>query len=78
VTTNIWIKIASKSFFEPERLDTYDARDKKYTIPAVTTTIRRFGPSGSLKKKNIAPEDMRAVIPKINSAVFFDLKFIFL
>jgi hypothetical protein len=37
----------------------YITRDKKYTITAVTVTMRRFGPSGSSKKKNIVREQMR-------------------
>jgi hypothetical protein len=40
---------------------------------AVTVTTSRFGPSGSLKKKNIALELRRAVIPSSISEVLFDL-----
>lgn len=37
--------------------------------------MRRFGPSGSLMKKNIALEIIRAVIPKMSDEIFFDLKY---
>ena len=57
---------------EGKSFDTYTHKDKKYMIPAATVTMRRFGPSGSLKKKNIAREKMRDVITKIISEVFLD------
>lgn len=44
--------------------------------PAKTVTIKRFGPSGSSIHKNIVREHTRDVIPKINSEIFFDLKYI--
>jgi hypothetical protein len=34
--------------------------------------MSRFGPSGSLKKKNSALENTMAVIPKISIETFFD------
>lgn len=43
---------------------------------ASTVTIRRFGPSGSLKNVNMILEHTMAVIPKIRSEIFFDLKYI--
>ena len=55
----------------------YATKDKKYTIAAVTKTIKRFGPSGSLKNANITLEHTRAVIPRMISDVFFDVKYIF-
>jgi ribosomal protein S3AE len=51
-------------------------KDKKYTIVAITVTIRRFGPSGSSKKKNIVREQMREVIARINNEIFFDVRYI--
>jgi len=51
-------------------------KDRKYIIAAITITTRRFGPSGSSKKKNIALEHAIDVIPKISNEVFFDLKYI--
>ena len=55
----------------------YANRDKKYTTTAIPITMSRFGPSGSLKKKNISLEHTMAVIPKIINEVFFDVKYIF-
>lgn len=71
-----WTKIANKSFFEPvvEMRDKYTGKDNEYTIAAVTKTISKFGPSGSLKNMNIALEQRIDVIPKMSSAVFFDFK----
>ena len=40
-------------------------------------TIKRLGPSVSLKKKNNVLEQRMAVAPKITNEIFFDLKFIF-
>jgi hypothetical protein len=40
-------------------------------------TIKRLGPSVSLKKNNNIMEQRIAVAPKITNEVFFDLKFIF-
>jgi hypothetical protein len=50
------------------------AKDKKYMTIAIATTIRRFGPSGSLKKKNSVLENKRDVIPRISNEIFFNLK----
>jgi len=41
-------------------------------------TIKRLGPSVSLKKKNNSLEQRIAVAPKITNEIFFDLKFIFM
>jgi hypothetical protein len=60
-----------------EGLNTYAAKDKKYTAIAKAVTIKRFGPSGSLKKKNSILEQMMAVAPNSISEIFFDLKYIF-
>ena len=53
---------------------TYTARDKTYMITAIPITISKFGPSGSLKKKNISLEHAIDVIPKISNEIFFELK----
>jgi hypothetical protein len=78
------MKITNKSLLRPvndergelEELNKYTAKDRKYTIAAITVTTSKFGPSGSLKKKNIAREKIIAVIPNIINEVFFDLKYI--
>jgi len=57
--------------------NTYTAKDRKYMIAANTITTSKFGPSGSLMKKNTVREQTRDVIPKINNGIFCDLKFIF-
>ena len=59
-----------------EGLNTYAAKDKKYTAIARAATIKRFGPSGSLKKKNSILEQMMAVAPNISNEIFFDWKYI--
>ena len=46
-------------------------------ITAIPITTSKFGPSGSLKNKNITLEHAIDVIPKISNEVFFDLKYIF-
>jgi hypothetical protein len=58
-------------------LNIYAAQDKKYTASARTTTIKRFGPSGSLKKKNSILEQIMAVIANIVNETSFDLKYRF-
>jgi hypothetical protein len=60
-----------------EGLNTYAATDKKYTANAKAATIKRFGPSGSLKKKNSILEQMMAVTPNMINEIFFDWKYIF-
>lgn len=75
------MKIPNKSLLVPindiEELNKYIAKDKKYMITAIPITTSRFGPSGSLKNKNITLEHIIDVMPKISSEVFFDLKYIF-
>jgi hypothetical protein len=44
---------------------------------AITVTISKFGPSGSLKSANITLEHTIDVIAKISSETFFDMKYIF-
>ena len=55
--------------------DVYAARDRRYTTAAATVTMSKFGPSGSLKKKNMTLENTRDVVPNIINEVFFDLKY---
>ncbi|MBS1520031.1 MAG: hypothetical protein JST50_03455 [Bacteroidetes bacterium] len=56
---------------------TYAAKDKKYTTSAMTATIKRFGPSESLKNKNSALEQMMAAIASTVNENAFDLKYKF-
>lgn len=75
----IWIKIISKSLLSPVVEDFsmfIITKDEKYIIPAATVTIKRFGPSGSSKKKNIVLEHMIDVRTNIIMEAFFDLKYI--
>lgn len=53
----------------------YAAEDKRYTASARAATIKRFGPSGSLKKKNSILEQMMAVAANMINEIFFDLKY---
>lgn len=59
------------SFFE--KINAYTPKDKIYRIAAITTTTRRFGPSGSLINRNITREHTRDVIPNTANEVFFKL-----
>jgi hypothetical protein len=60
-----------------DELNIYVAEDKKYTASAKPATIKRFGPSGSLKKKNNILEQMMAVAANTINEIFFDLKYRF-
>ncbi len=74
------MQIATESLLTPfilKGLNIYTAKDKKYTASARPTTTKRFGPSGSLKKKNSILEQMMAVAANIITEIFFDLKYIF-
>ena len=87
--TSAWITIANRSRFIPVRDDEVtcsaeffvedrDAnanRDTKNKIAANTTTMSRFGPSGSLINANVALEHNNAVIPRISNETVFDLKY---
>jgi len=57
-----------------EELNAYAVRDTRYTIAAATITTSKFGPSESLKRKNSTLENTMAVIPKMRSERFFDVK----
>ena len=50
------------------------AAARAYITAAVPATMRRFGPSGSLKNMNSILEHKRAVMPKMNRGVFFGVK----
>ena len=70
------MKITTKSFLGPlhgkvEGYNKYTAKDKKYMITAIPVTTSKFGPSGSLKNKNIARENKIAVTPRITNEIFF-------
>lgn len=58
-----------------EKLNKYIVKDKKYTIIAITITISKFAPSGSLKDQNSIFEHTIAVIAKIINEVFFEFKY---
>jgi len=77
VTIIICITIANTSFLTRDKLSKYAVKDRKYITAAITVTISRFGPSGSLKNANMVLEHRMAETPKIISGVLFDLKFIF-
>lgn len=73
------MKIINKSVLRDvndKGLNRCTANDKKYMIAAITVTTRRFGPSGSSKKKNIVLEQIIDVMNKIKSGILFDLKYI--
>lgn len=77
---SIWTKTPNKSLLKPIKdkegeFHKYTAKDRKYTIAAITVTMSKFGPSGSLKSANIILEHAMAVIAKINREAFFDLKY---
>ncbi len=58
-------------------LNIYAAEDKINTVSARAATINRFGPSGSLKKKNNILEQTIAVAANIINEICFDLKYRF-
>ncbi len=70
--------IASKSLLRPviDDLNKYAVKDTKYRISAITTTMSKFGPSGSLNNENSILEHARAVTARMSSEIFFDLKYI--
>lgn|GEM_PF-3012289 len=71
------MRIANKSFLEREKLKKYAAKERRNTMAAAPTTTKRFGPSGSLKNRNITLEKTSDVIARIRSEIFSDLKCIF-
>ncbi len=69
------MEIASKNRLRSlaEEVNAYAANERRYTNAAVTMTMSKFGPSGSLKKKNSALEHTRDVIPRSSNEVLFEL-----
>ncbi len=59
-----------------EERNRYAVKDAKNITAAITVTTSKFGPSGSLKSVKSIFEQTRAVTPKINNEIFFDLKYI--
>lgn len=57
-----------------EELNEYAAKDTRYRNAAITTTMSKFGPSGSSKNTNSALEHTRAVAPKSSNEIFLDLE----
>lgn len=73
------MKIATKSFLRlvvNKGARACTATDTPYKISAITTTMSRFGPSGSLKSEKNIFEHTRAVTPRISNEVFFDMEYI--
>lgn len=63
-------KLFTSKFANFDAIFTLKKSDKKYIITANPTTIKRFGPSGSLKKKNIILEQAREVRARIRRGSF--------
>src|SRR5262245_47342096 len=55
-------------------MNLHTMKDTLYRISASTVTMRRFGPSGSWKRKNNVLEHTSAVIPRSSNDVFFAVK----
>jgi hypothetical protein len=53
-------------------LNTYASKDTQNMIAAAPITTSKFGPSGSLKSKNITLDNVKAVMPKMSNEIFFD------
>lgn len=68
------VQIAKNSFLLAvvAGMNLHAMNDAQYRISASTVTMRRFGPSGSLKKKNNALEHTSAVTTKRSSDARFD------
>jgi hypothetical protein len=69
------MKIPIPSFWRSvaEEWNAYIVTERRYTIAAVPITTSKFGPSGSLKKENIALAHTMDVMPNISNEIFFDL-----
>ncbi len=76
VTKTIWAIIVSPSSLKLGILNLFTTNEKKYTNEETTTTIKRFGPSGSSNTQNITLVETIAVTAKTNADVFLDLRFI--
>ncbi len=55
-------------------MSVYAAKETKNTPSTITVTIKRLGPSGSLKKKNNSLVQMMAVTANMINDSLFDLK----
>ena len=55
-------------------MNDHTSNDEKYRITASPVTTSKFGPSGSLNRKNNVLEHMSAVIPSVSNDAFFDVK----
>lgn len=64
------MKIANGSLLVAEIFILYAMSDTKQMTAASTATMRRLGPSGSLKKINITLAKIMEVIPKIRRGIF--------
>lgn len=66
------MRTANQNFLDSsaEVLRAYAAKDSTYTMTAATITTSKFGPSGSLKKKNSVLENTMAVMPNMNIECF--------
>src|SRR5688572_24868140 len=71
------MRITNKSFLRlvVGALKKYTAKDKRNIMTAIPVTISKFGPSGSLKSKNINLENRIDVAPNISKGILFDLKY---
>lgn len=57
-----------------EKLGAYAVKDAAHTTAATTRTMSKFGPSGSLKKKNKALAPAIAIIARIRNWISFEAK----
>ena len=71
------MRITNKSFLRlvVGALKKYTAKDKRNIMTASPVTISKFGPSGSLKSKNINLENRVDVAPNSSKGILFDLKY---
>ena len=72
----ICMQSAERSLLSPvvKGMNDHTSNDEKYRITASPVTTSKFGPSGSLNRKNNVLEHMSAVIPSVSNDVFFDVK----
>lgn len=72
------MRTESVNFLDIEVTRKLASKDKKYITIATPETIKRLGPSGSFKKKNIALEQMSDVVSGNSNENFFKSSFIFI
>ena len=72
----ICMQSAERSLLSPvvKGMNDHTSNDEKYRITANPVTTSKFGPSGSLNRKNKVLEHTSAVIPSVSNDVFFDVK----